>query len=63
MSRIVFYGLNEAGETAHHEHLPAADVAELKALARQRLADFHGVEIWDGPMCIVRLRRRAEEQA
>jgi hypothetical protein len=53
------YGLDEAGETVFAEDLAAGERGEVRALAERRLADWHAVEVWDGPLCVVRVRRRA----
>jgi hypothetical protein len=57
----VLYGLNEAGVAAHAEELSAETRMTLEGLARERLRSWPGVEIWDGPVCIVRLTRTAAE--
>jgi hypothetical protein len=57
LADVLFYGLDEAGETAFAQQLQAADRASLRAFAQARLRDFHAVEIWEGPLCVVRLRR------
>ena len=63
VSEFLFYGLDEAGQTAFSERLQGGEADTLRALARERLSRFHAVEIWQGPLCIVRLRRKTEEQA
>jgi hypothetical protein len=60
---LLLYGLDRDGETAFTETLIRQDPAALRALAHQRLEQFHGVEVWDGALCILRLRRRAAQQA
>ncbi len=57
MSELLLYGLDEGGETAFTERLAEADRPQLRALARARLDRFAQIEVWDGPMCILRLRR------
>jgi hypothetical protein len=52
------YGLDEAGEAVFSEDLAAGDRGDLRALAERRLADWHAIEVWDGPLCVVRVRRR-----
>jgi hypothetical protein len=54
------YGIDEAGGTAFTEILGEMDLEALRALARERLRDWSTVEIWQGPVCVVRLRRPAE---
>jgi hypothetical protein len=63
LGELLLYGLDEAGETAFTERVGAIDRASLRALAAERLRDWHAVEIWDGPMCVVRLRRQVARQA
>lgn len=57
MSNFLLYGINEAGETVFSELLRECDRADLQALAGARLEDWYAVEVWEGPMCLVRLRR------
>jgi hypothetical protein len=57
MSEFTLYGLNEAGKAAHSEVLRAVDRAALPGLARERLSRWAAVEIWEGPICLVRLGR------
>ncbi|WP_374471296.1 hypothetical protein [Phenylobacterium sp.] len=63
MGEILLYALNEAGETAFAEQLREADRHRLRTLARERLKQYPAVEVWDGPMCVLRLRRAAEAVA
>ncbi|WP_334162167.1 hypothetical protein [Phenylobacterium sp.] len=58
MGELLLYALDEAGETAFAEQLPAAERGNARGLAEARLRDHHAVEVWDGPLCILRLRRR-----
>jgi hypothetical protein len=55
---LLLYGLDQAGQPAFTEELRAEDRPRLRALASERLRDCHGVEVWDGPLCVVRLRRQ-----
>ncbi|WP_133254919.1 hypothetical protein [Phenylobacterium hankyongense] len=57
MTKLLFYGLDEAGDATFTEEVPRQDTAALRAMAAARLSDFHAVEVWDGPLCVVRLRR------
>jgi hypothetical protein len=57
VSNFLLYGLNEAGQTVFSELLRGRERSDLQALAEARLKDWHVVEIWEGPMCLVRLRR------
>jgi hypothetical protein len=52
------YGLDDAGEAVFAEDLASGERGGLRALAERRLADWHAVEVWDGPLCVVRLSRR-----
>ncbi|MDB5448916.1 MAG: hypothetical protein JWQ52_44 [Phenylobacterium sp.] len=61
VTRLLFYGLDEAGETTFAEEVPRQDSAALRALAAARLSEFHAVELWDGPLCIIRLRRAPQQ--
>ena len=58
MGELLLYGLDTAGEAAFTEQVPAGDRGALRRHAETRLADWPAVEIWDGPLCVVRLRRR-----
>jgi hypothetical protein len=57
MSEIVLYGLDAAGAPIFTERLAPADRERLRAIAETRLAAHQAVEVWQGPMCVVRLRR------
>lgn len=52
--------MNEEGETAFSELLRGHEREALPRLADERLRDWHAVEIWEGPMCLVRVRRAPE---
>lgn len=58
VGELLLYALDEAGETAFAEQLQTADRASVRARAEARLRDHHAVEVWDGPLCVLRLRRR-----
>ena len=60
VSNYLLYGLNEAGDAAHSEVLRSMEQAALHSLAHERLRDWPAVEVWDGPMCVVRLHRGAD---
>jgi hypothetical protein len=60
VSEFTLYGLDESGEAAHVEVLRGADRQALAALARERLGRWHAIEIWEGPMCVIRLRRGSD---
>ena len=57
MADLVLYGLDERGETVLREILTAADRPRLRDIARARLDRCNKVEVWDGPLCVVRLNR------
>lgn len=62
MSDLILYGMNEAGETVLRRQLAAGERDGMRALASAQLSTHHAVEIWDGPLCVVRLRREREPQ-
>jgi hypothetical protein len=55
---LLLYGLDEAGHAAFAEELRSDDRGRLQTVALDRLREWHAVEVWDGPMCVIRLRRR-----
>jgi hypothetical protein len=55
---LLLYGLDEAGQPAFAEKLPADQRARLREIVARRLERHHAVEVWEGPTCILRLRRR-----
>lgn len=59
---FLVYGLNEAGQPVHTEMLRGCEREALRALARERLDQWHAVEIWEGPICLVRLSRAPSPQ-
>lgn len=58
MGDLRLYGLDDAGEVAFAEAVQAGERDDVRRLAERRLADWPAVEVWDGPLCVVRLRRR-----
>ena len=62
MSDFLLYGLDAAGEAVFSEMLIVHDRAALSALARQRLLDWPAVEVWEGPMCVLRMQRTEASQ-
>jgi len=54
---LVLYGLDEAGAPAFAEKLKPEQRERLRELATDRLLRCHAVEIWEGPTCVLRLRR------
>lgn len=57
VSDFLLYGINATGEAVFSEMLCGCDRASLHELAGQKLQDWHAVEIWEGPMCVLRLQR------
>jgi hypothetical protein len=57
VAEFLFYGIDDSGRAAFSEMLSGCDREALPALARARLEIWPTVEIWEGPMCVVRLRR------
>ena len=54
---ILLYGFDDQGETKFSEVLEPASREELRVLALARLERCHAVEVWEGALCILRLRR------
>jgi hypothetical protein len=54
---LLLYGLDENGEPAFSERLEPHHRTRLREHAARRLERFHAVEVWDGPTCVLRLRR------
>lgn len=59
MSQFRLYGIDAAGETAWCELLSDLDRSALRTVAADRLRRWHAVEIWEGPVCLVRIKRPA----
>lgn len=59
---LVLYGLDAAGEAAFTRQLGSADRARFRDLANEHLKDYPSVEVWDGPLCVLRLRRKAADK-
>lgn len=57
MTELLLYGLNEGGDTILSETFPAQMRHTIRELAEARLEQCHAVEVWEGPLCIVRLKR------
>jgi hypothetical protein len=55
---LLRYGLDEAGQPAFAERLAAHQRGRLREIAAEHLERHHAVEVWEGPTCILRLRRR-----
>jgi hypothetical protein len=56
------YGLDVAGEPAFTRLISPAEREGFRDLAQEHLKDYHTIEVWDGPLCVLRLRRRGQEQ-
>ena len=54
---LLLYGLDEAGQPAFAQRLEPHQRHQLRALAADHLTRHHAVEVWEGPTCILRLRR------
>ena len=54
---VVFLLQQLAGDPAFAERLPLEVRPQLKDIARERLDRCHMVEVWQGPACVLRLRR------
>jgi hypothetical protein len=54
------FGINGAGETAFTQLLRTSDQEAVHAIARERLSEWPVVEVWEGPVCLLRLRRSPE---
>ena len=54
---LLLYGLNEAGEPTFAERLAAEHRERVREIALEHLARHHVVEVWEGPLCVLRLRR------
>ncbi|HKR88093.1 MAG TPA: hypothetical protein VJS38_07940 [Phenylobacterium sp.] len=50
MTDFLLYGLDATGEAVFSEQLRGQDRTALTEIARTRLLDWHGVEIWEGPV-------------
>jgi hypothetical protein len=57
VANFTLYGLDEAGRTSASELLRDVERGALRQIAEQRLERFSRVEIWEGPVCILRLAR------
>lgn len=57
LSGTVVFCLDRQGNVALTEHLSTTDQMQLLQLAQSRLEHFHKVEVWVGPLCIIRLRQ------
>jgi hypothetical protein len=63
VTNFLLYGIDEAGRTVFSQLLPGLDRVGLRALALAQLRNWPGVEVWEGPVCLVRLRRAHAELA
>lgn len=55
---LLLYGLDEAGHIALAEKLAPERRVDAHEIATRLLEQHFMVEVWDGPTCMVRLRRR-----
>jgi hypothetical protein len=63
VGELLLYGLDDTGQTAFTERLADLDRDAVRGRAEERLRDWRAVEVWDGPVCVVRLRRQAARTA
>lgn len=54
---LVLYALDEAGAPAFAQRLSSRERSQLHEIAERHLAHHHAVEVWEGPTCVLRLRR------
>lgn len=59
MHTFRLYGLSEDSQLLSTEQLSAERVEEARRIATDRLLRFPKVELWEGPVCVLR-RARAE---
>lgn len=59
---LVLYGLDAAGEAAFTQRLDSVDRGRFRELANTHLKDYPTVEVWDGPLCVLRLRRKMADE-
>ncbi|MCR5878944.1 hypothetical protein [Phenylobacterium sp. J367] len=57
MGEILLYGLDEADAIVLTERFGETDRSRLRAIARERLERCAAVEVWDGQICVMRLKR------
>ena len=60
MATFQLFGINGAGEAAFTQLVQTTDREAVHALARERLNDWPAVEVWEGPVCLLRLKRAPE---
>lgn len=63
MAELMLYGLDAAGEAVFTRRLGPGEREAFRTLADEHLKAYHTVEVWEGPLCILRLRRKAAEEA
>jgi len=51
------YGLTSSGAVTLSENHPSMPIDEIRSLAHSRLEQCEEVEVWQGPVRILRLRR------
>jgi len=51
------YGLNAAGSIALAETIPSMPLEQLRRIAENKLEHCDEVEVWQGPVRVLRLRR------
>ena len=56
---LLLYGLGDAGQPLFAERLEPLPRDALRKLAAERLSRCRTVEVWEGPTCVLRLRKAA----
>ncbi|WP_165842774.1 hypothetical protein [Phenylobacterium deserti] len=57
MQDFRIYGLTTTGAVALSEDIPCMSMDELRSLAQGKLDHCDEVEVWQGPVRVLRLRR------
>jgi len=60
MGDYKLYGLDEAKKVAWSEYLFLPNLEAAKKHALSRLEHFQTVEVWEGLVCVLRLRRQRD---
>lgn len=53
----LMYGIDIAGAIVSTERFAGVDEAEVRRIATERLERYPMIEVWDGAICMIRLRR------
>jgi hypothetical protein len=57
MQDFRLYGLDAAGTVAFSESVPSMPIEELRNIASGKLDKCDEVEVWQGPVRVLRMRR------